>query len=121
MLLHHIGISAQDVKTMIHFYTEIIGLELMETVNLSGTDYYFVGDGRMMIEIEPAYNPGNRLYDNGFSHVALAVDDLEEYSGRLREKGVRFLLEPSQFRPDRKIAFIEDQEGNKIQLIQFVR
>jgi catechol 2,3-dioxygenase-like lactoylglutathione lyase family enzyme len=50
----------------------------------------------------------------------LAVDDLEALCSRLQDEGVKFILPPSQFRPDRKIAFIEDPDGIRIQLIQFL-
>jgi aldehyde:ferredoxin oxidoreductase len=59
-------------------------------------------------------------HDNGIGHIALAVDDLEVLAERLRQEKITFLVPPSQFRPDRKIAFIEDPQGIRLQLIQFL-
>jgi catechol 2,3-dioxygenase-like lactoylglutathione lyase family enzyme len=74
-----------------------------------------------MIEIEPASRPGQHEFDSGISHLAFTVADLESLCNHLQGEGVKFLLPPSQFRPDRKIAFIEDPDGIRIQLIQFLQ
>lgn len=121
MHIHHFGVKVKDVETALKFYCEVIGFNLKETVDMGGQHYYFVGDENISLEIEQSYQAGEKPYDNGYSHMALAVDDLEAYCRRLRQQSVKFLLEPSQFRPDRKIAFIEDPEGNAIQIIEFLK
>jgi lactoylglutathione lyase len=120
MQIHHFGVKVRDVGKAMDFYTRVLGLKLMETVTLAGQPFYFVGDGKMMMEIEPAYDEERLNCDHGFSHLALSVDNLEEYCKNLKEQDVTFILEPSQFIPTRKIAFIADPEGNAIQLIEFI-
>lgn len=120
MRIHHYGINAMDTDKSLDFYTRVLGFKQEETIVLGGQNFYFVGDGNICIEIEKAWTPGASQFDNGLSHMALAVDDLEDTAARLKAEGVKFLVEPSQFRPDRKIAFIEDPDGVKIQLIEFL-
>ncbi|HNX28011.1 MAG TPA: VOC family protein [Syntrophomonadaceae bacterium] len=120
MRIHHFGVKVRDVDKAMFFYTQVLGLKRMETVTLAGQPFYFVGDGYMMLEIEPAYDEERLNCDHGFGHLALSVDNLEEYCRELRGHEVTFLLEPSQFIPTRKIAFIQDPEGNAIQLIEFI-
>lgn len=120
MRIHHYGIAVRDMSRSLDFYSRILGFRQEETIVIGGQSFYFVGDGNISIEIEQAWSPGEHTVDNGLSHMALAVDDLDTLALRLKEEGVRFLMEPSQFRPDRKIAFIEDPDGVKIQLIQFI-
>jgi len=120
MRIHHFGVKVKDVEASLKFYSEILGLTLQEIVSMGGQNFYFVGDGTVCLEIEQAYQVGTISFDDGFSHLALEVEDLEAYCQRLRDYSVHFQLEPSQFRPDRKIAFIEDLEGNAIQLIEFL-
>lgn len=120
MRIHHFGVKVRDVEKALHFYKEILGLDLQEVVDLGGNQFYFVGDGSVSFEIEQSFQPGDHSFDSGFSHLALQVENLQEYCQQLKQKSVRFQLEPSQFRADRKIAFIEDPEGNAIQLIEFV-
>jgi lactoylglutathione lyase len=119
--IHHFGVKVKNVEKALIFYCDVLGFSIQETVSMGGQNYYFVGDGAMSIEIEQSYQPGDSSFDSGYSHLAIAVDDLEAYCRRLRNNSVKFQLEPSQFRPDRKIAFIEDPEGNAIQLIEFIK
>ncbi|HOQ09112.1 MAG TPA: VOC family protein [Syntrophomonadaceae bacterium] len=120
MRIHHVGICVTDVEKALDFYTRVLGFKQEETINIGGVNYYFVGDGNISIEIEASHNPGSNPHDNGIGHIALAVDDLEAIAEKLRQENVNFLLPPSQFRPDRKIAFIEDPHGIRLQLIQFL-
>lgn len=121
MQIHHFGVKVKNAEVVLQFYCDVLGFSIQETVSMGGQNYYFAGDGNMSLEIEQSYMPGESSFDNGFSHIAIAVDDLESYCQRLKEHAVKFQLEPSQFRPDRKIAFIEDPEGNAIQLIEFLK
>lgn len=120
MRVHHVGICVPDVEKALDFYTRVLGLKQEETIELGGVLYHFVGDGAVSIEIEPSREPGNNPYDNGIGHIALEVEDLEKLADKLRQEHINFLVPPSQFRPDRKIAFIEDAQGIRIQLIEFV-
>ena len=123
MYLHHSGIKSADINKSIDFYTRILGLEILEKIDLVGRSFYFIGNDRTRIEIEQA-NPGDEmiLVDKGFGlyHLAFAVENIEELAVRLKCESVRFIMEPVQLRPDRKIAFIEDPDGVRIQLIEFV-
>jgi lactoylglutathione lyase len=123
MYLHHSGIKSADINKSIDFYTRILGLEILEKIDLVGRSFYFIGNDRTRIEIEQA-NPGDEmiLVDKGFGlyHLAFAVENIEELAARLKRESVRFIMEPVQLRPDRKIAFIEDPDGVRIQLIEFV-
>lgn len=120
MRIHHYGIAVRDMNRSLDFYTRVLGFNQEETIVIGGQSFYFVGDGNVSIEIEQAWSPGETTFDNGLSHMALAVVDLQQLAVRLKEEEVKFLMEPSQFRPDRKIAFIEDPDGVKIQLIEFI-
>lgn len=123
MYLHHSGIKSADIKKSIDFYTRVMGLEILERVELVGRTFYFIGNDKTRIEIEES-NPGDEmiLVDKGFGlyHLAFAVDDLDGLAARLKREAVRFILDPIQLRADRKIAFIEDPDGVRIQLIEFV-
>ena len=123
MYLHHSGIKSADINKSIDFYTRILGLEVLEKIDLVGRSFYFIGNDRTRIEIEQA-NPGDEmiLVDKGFGlyHLAFAVENIEKLAARLKAESVRFIMEPVQLRPDRKIAFIEDPDGVRIQLIEFV-
>ncbi len=120
----HYGIKAAEVARSMDFYIRVLGFRHLETVVVGGRDFIFVGDDRVRIEIEPAL-PGSHPPDNnlgiGIMHMAFLVDDLEAEAARLKGLGVKFVLGPAQFRSDRKIAFIEDPDGCRIQFIQMLK
>lgn len=120
----HCGIRAANLERSLHFYTKVLGFELLEVVQVLDQSFYFVGNASVRIEIEQ----GNTVelttpqgQTAGLYHLAFSVDDLEGLACRLREEDVTFLLPPSQFREDRKIAFILDPDGVFIQLIQYLK
>ena len=123
MRLDHVGIRAKDIKQALAFYTEVLGLEHLETIEILGNQYYFVGNEQTRIEIEqaPAQADWEPVERGGLQHFALIVEDLEALFRRLRERGVKVIIPPSRFRPDRKIAFIEDPDGSRIQLIELLK
>jgi len=119
----HCGIRAADLERSLRFYTDVLGLELLEVVTVLDQPFYFVGNDTVRIEIEQA-NPAQIAAATGpqagLYHLAFEVDDLEGAAARLRDAGAQFLLPPSQFREDRKIAFILDPDGVAVQLIQYL-
>ena len=54
----HIGIKAKDSESSIRFYREILGLDIVDTVDVWGKKFTFVGNDTIQIEIEQA-NPGD--------------------------------------------------------------
>jgi lactoylglutathione lyase len=58
---------------------------------------------------------------NGYAHVAFTLDDLEGTIENLKSQGVNVTLEPKTLTADGndyRIAFIEDPDGYKIELVQ---
>lgn len=123
MKWNHIGIKTADIDKSIHFYCDILGFRKLEEVEVLGKLYHFVGNDTVKIEIEPC-KPEDTQADmrrhSGLYHLCFTVDDIEKTAAGLRERGVEFMLPVSQFRPDRKIAFIRDPDGVIIQLIQYL-
>jgi lactoylglutathione lyase len=117
----HMGIKSSDVDRSLRFYTDILGLEMQEELEILGKRFYFVGNDTVSIEIE-AGNPGDTQVDprtqNGLYHLAFTVDDVEGLVDRLKSEGIPIALEPFSTRPDRIVAFVEDPDGAFIQLIQ---
>jgi catechol 2,3-dioxygenase-like lactoylglutathione lyase family enzyme len=119
----HAGIKSRDVKKSLEFYTGALGWRQLEVITIFDKNFYFVGNDSIRLEIEEANATDTRAEMgamSGLYHMALAVDDLDGLAGRLDAHGAKFILRPSQFRPDRKIAFVEDPDGVFIQLIQYL-
>jgi lactoylglutathione lyase len=71
--------------------------------------------------IELTHNWDQDHYDigNGFGHIALGVPDVAETCEAIRAKGGKITREPGPMKHGGGIiAFIEDPDGYKIELIQ---
>ncbi|AEN87223.1 MULTISPECIES: VOC family protein [Priestia] len=91
----HVGVQVKDIEKSIEFYTQKVGLELIET--LPHTDpslkLAFLGlEGNVIVELIQGYN--SSLPNEGkVHHFALAVDGIEEEFERLKSAGVSFVEE----------------------------
>lgn len=91
----HVGVQVKDIEESIGFYTQKVGLELIET--LPHTDpslkLAFLGlEGNVIVELIQGYN--SSLPNEGkVHHFALAVDGIEEEFERLKSAGVSFVEE----------------------------
>lgn len=58
-------------------------------------------------------------FEWGTDHFAFEVSgDFDAYCDELKKKGVKFTVEPVQFNPKTRIAFIEAPDGVSIELLQ---
>ncbi|KJL05313.1 MULTISPECIES: VOC family protein [Priestia] len=91
----HVGVQVKNIEESIEFYTQKVGLELIET--LPHTDpslkLAFLGlEGNVIVELIQGYN--SSLPNEGkVHHFALAVDGIEEEFERLKSAGVSFVEE----------------------------
>ncbi|MBK0009005.1 MULTISPECIES: VOC family protein [Priestia] len=91
----HVGVQVKDIEESIEFYTQKVGLELIET--LPHTDpslkLAFLGlEGSVIVELIQGYN--SSLPNEGkVHHFALAVDGIEEEFERLKSAGISFVEE----------------------------
>ena len=72
--------------------------------------------------IELTYNYGVLQYDigDGFGHIAIEVVDIHELCNKVKQTYGKVTREPApmKFGGGRNIAFIEDPDGYKIELIE---
>ncbi|MGC8485498.1 MAG: VOC family protein [Candidatus Baltobacteraceae bacterium] len=120
----HTSIFVNDMAESIAFYTEKLGMKLLDgPFHYPGNaDMAFVGsDWNAYIELvfdledHPPYELGNR-----YEHLALEVEgDLAPYVASLRERGVKVLKDVYKSPGGtRAIAFIEDPNGIPIELLE---
>ncbi len=123
MKWYHIGIKAKDSEASIRFYRDILGLDVVDTVEVWGKKFTFVGNDTIQIEIEQA-NPGDTQADpstmTGLNHFSVVVDDIHKLVKEVRGKSADVLMDPFNPRPDRLTTFIRDPDGVLIQVIQYV-
>ncbi|EAN6185249.1 lactoylglutathione lyase [Salmonella enterica] len=125
MRLLHTMLRVGDLQRSIAFYTNVLGMKLLRTSENPEYKYLlaFVGYGPETEEavIELTYNWGVESYDmgNAYGHIALSVDNAAEACERIRQNGGNVTREAGPVKGGSTIiAFVEDPDGYKIELIE---
>ena len=122
----HTMLRVKNLDASLRFYTGLLGMKELRRSEVPDGKYTlaFVGYGgeRDHTVLELTYNWGrDDGYDlgAGFGHLALGVPDIHAACEKLRAAGARIVREPGpvQFGTT-VIAFIEDPDGYKIELIE---
>ena len=125
MRLLHTMLRVGDLKRSIDFYTGLLGMKLLRTTDRPEQKYTlaFVGYGSNPehAELELTYNYGVDKYELGsaYGHLAIGVDDVYSACERIRAAGGTITREPGPVKGGSTvIAFVQDPDGYKIELIQ---
>ena len=125
MRVLHTMIRVGDLERSIRFYTEVLGMTLLRQQDYPDGRFTlaFVGYGPEAEQavIELTYNYGVDRYDlgSGFGHIALAVEDAYVACDAIRQRGGKVAREAGPMKHGSTvIAFVEDPDGYKIELIQ---
>ncbi|AHF77089.1 Lactoylglutathione lyase [Sodalis praecaptivus] len=125
MRLLHTMLRVGDLQRSIDFYTKTLEMRLLRTSENPEYKYTlaFVGytDESEGAVIELTYNWGVESYDLGsaYGHIALGVDNAAAACERIRQAGGKVTREAGPVKGGTTvIAFIEDPDGYKIELIE---
>lgn len=125
MRLLHTMLRVGNLDRSITFYQDILGMKLLRQEDYSGGRFTlaFLGYGveASHTVLELTYNWDTDHYDlgNAFGHIAVEVDDAAAACDAARAKGGKVVREAGPMQHGTTvIAFIEDPDGYKIELIQ---
>lgn len=123
--LLHTMIRVGDLDRSVDFYTRLLGMKELRRNEVPDGKYTLAfvgyGDESSTAVIELTYNWGVDKYEQGtaFGHLAIGVPDIAATCERLRKEGAKITREPGPVKFGTTIiAFIEDPDGYKIELIQ---
>jgi len=118
-------IRVGDLERSLKFYTDVLGMKLLRRKDYPDGKFTlaFVGYGPESEQavIELTYNWDTHEYNlgNGFGHVALEVDDTYQACDEIKKRGGKVTREAGPMKHGSTvIAFVEDPDGYKIELIQ---
>ena len=118
--LLHTRYRVNDLERTVKFYRDILGLEeVRRSKSPRGSELAFLkaADSEELIEI--CFLPGSESVkvQPDLTHLAFAVDSLEEFAKHLAAHGLKFSDGPTPSGSG-TIAFIDAPEGYEIELIQ---
>ena len=123
--LLHTMIRVFDLDRSIRFYTELLGMRLLRRKDYPDGKFTlaFVGSGDESDNavVELTHNWGHEPYEigTGFGHLAVGVADINGACEKLAAAGAKIPRPPGPMKHGSTvIAFIEDPDGYKIELIQ---
>ena len=94
-------------------------MDIVRNGELEATNYFFsLGDRENVLEL--TFNHGGRAYELGdaYGHIAIAVDDLEQTLGELKQQGIEPEREPYRVREGGSlICFVRDPDGYRVEII----
>jgi lactoylglutathione lyase len=114
-----------DLERSLAFYTDLLGMRLLRRKDYPSGRFTLAfvgyGDERDTAVLELTHNWETASYEigSGYGHIALGVEDIQALCDQIREKGGRVTREPGPMKHGSTvIAFVEDPDGYKVELIQ---
>ncbi|MCU0326000.1 MAG: VOC family protein [Spirosomaceae bacterium] len=122
--VHHIAIICSDYPKSKHFYTDILGLEIIQEVYREARDSYKLDlklNENYVIELFSFPNPParpSRPEAQGLRHLAFEVDDVATAAAELNAKGIQ--TEPIRIDEytGKKFTFFADPDDLPLELYE---
>jgi lactoylglutathione lyase len=121
----HTMLRVGDLDRSVRFYCDLFGMVELRRRDVPEGKYTlaFLGyaDQPDQTELELTYNYGVVKYELGtaFGHLAIGMPDVYATCEKLRAAGAKITREPGPVKfGTTVIAFVEDPDGYKIELIQ---
>jgi lactoylglutathione lyase len=125
MRILHTMLRVGDLQRSIDFYTEVLGMRVLRTTDRPEQKYTLAfvgyGDESQHAVLELTYNYGVDRYDvgSGYGHVAISVPDAAAACAAVKAKGGTVTRDAGPVKGGTTvIAFVQDPDGYKIELIQ---
>lgn len=125
MRILHTMLRVGDLQRSIDFYTRVMGMRVLRTTDRpqQGYSLAFVGYGDESTDavLELTWNHGVDRYELGtaYGHIAIEVPDAAESCERIRAAGGKVVREAGPVKGGSTvIAFVEDPDGYRIELIE---
>ena len=125
MRMLHTMLRVGDLDRSLLFYTEVLGMDLLRRKDYPSGRFTlaFVGYGdesdTTVLELTHNWDTSHYELGSAYGHIALGVDDIYTTCAAIAAKGGKVVREPGPMKHGNTvIAFVEDPDGYKVELIQ---
>jgi catechol 2,3-dioxygenase-like lactoylglutathione lyase family enzyme len=118
-----IGIVVRNAEKSLEFYRDVLGLPYLGDLEFPGAHMWrFDAGGSVvkLLEMDPepvGANPPGDVVSTGFRYLSLYVSNIAELVAECAAYGCTIAIDVMEFQPGAKFAFVEDPEGNRIELL----
>ncbi|QSX31624.1 lactoylglutathione lyase [Shewanella cyperi] len=124
--LLHTMIRVGNLERSIAFYTQVLGMKLLRTsenpqykYSLAFVGYGEEAQGNAVIELTYNWDVDSYELGTGFGHIAIGTEDIYARCDAIAAAGGKITRAPGPVAGGTtEIAFVEDPDGYKIELIQ---
>ena len=119
--LLHTRMRVSDMEQTIAFYTNVLGLEVLERkVSPRGSHLAFlkVPNSEELIELTSFPPSGPVRVQEDLIHLAFQVESLDDTIASLNAKGVKVTDGPTQTSSGSRFIFIDAPDGYEVELIE---
>lgn len=125
MRILHTMLRVGELERSLDFYTRVVGMRLLRRKDYPDGRFTlaFIGytdeDEGAVLELTHNWDTASYDLGKGYGHVALGTDDIYGTVEAIRSAGGKVVREPGPMKHGGSvIAFVEDPDGYKIELIQ---
>lgn len=118
----HVHLVARDPQATADWYVQKLGGKIVRSLVVKGAPQIYVLFGGFIVIVR-GQRPAEAAQDRaglqwGIDHFGLRVHgDFDRFCEDLRRRGVTFRLDPTDFNPTTRIAFIDAPDGVSVELL----
>jgi lactoylglutathione lyase len=118
----HVHLVAKNPRATADWYAENLGGRIVRSLDVKGAPQVYVSFGGFIVIVR-GQRPAESVKDKpglqwGVDHFGVRVKgDFDGFCDGLRRKGVTFSLDPTDFNPTTRIAFVNAPDGVSVELL----
>jgi catechol 2,3-dioxygenase-like lactoylglutathione lyase family enzyme len=123
IVFDHVHLISKDAVSAANWYVDKFGASIARNMMVKGAPqvYVEIGGGAMILirGERPGESVGGKSsLEWGVDHFGVRIkQDFDGFCAGLKAKGVEFSLEPTDFNPTTRIAFVKAPDGVSVELL----